>query len=210
MSPIRQVSPSRMVKAKTAKSKTTRTGTSKTRLATSEIEEPKIAKPKIEKPKTEKPKTEKPKAEKPVIAPAVEKPKTTRVSVTREKADTPQQPDPPFNEASLLERLERVVTTELSLVEAEQVRAKAGGAAAGELSMRTVTQLIDSLGKIRRLCSEPAVAAPTVSDDYDDEPADIDEFRRALARRIDLLVQSRADGDLPDDGEFEDASAPPS
>ncbi len=57
---------------------------------------------------------------------------------------------------------------------------------AAERTARTLSTLTDTLQKLQRL----QCAVPANGSDYD-MPADIDEFRNELARRIDAFVESR-------------------
>jgi hypothetical protein len=88
----------------------------------------------------------------------------------------------------------------LKELEAEEAaRAQLGGAprlaADAERSARTLSVLTQTLQNLQRL--RAATASPQShigSNDDDDMPADLDEFRRDLARRIDAFVASRTDG----------------
>ena len=60
-----------------------------------------------------------------------------------------------------------------------------------ERTARTLSSLTETLQKLQRLqCTLPE----TELKDDDDVPADIDEFRNELARRIDAFVDSRTGG----------------
>jgi hypothetical protein len=108
---------------------------------------------------------------------------------------------------STIERLERAVLAELATIEA--MRAALGtlpqkppGAAR---TVRTLSMLTQTLQHLQRLRASAALAAKPIArsdDDDDDMPADLDEFRYDLARRIDAFVASRsqsgdADGNPP-------------
>ena len=54
---------------------------------------------------------------------------------------------------------------------------------------RTLATLAQTLHALQRL--RCGAGAQSVANDYDDMPEDIDEFRRNLARRIELFVESR-------------------
>jgi hypothetical protein len=57
---------------------------------------------------------------------------------------------------------------------------------------QTLSSLTETLQKLQRLrCALP----PSGSTDDDDMPADIDEFRNELARRIEAFLESRPDED---------------
>jgi hypothetical protein len=99
---------------------------------------------------------------------------------------------------STIERLERAVLAELATIEA--MRAAMGtmpqkpvGAAR---TVRTLSMLTQTLQHLQRLRASAALAEkPIARNEYDDDdmPADIDEFRRDLARRIDAFVASRTE-----------------
>lgn len=94
-------------------------------------------------------------------------------------------------DASVITRLERQVMEELATVEA--MRAQLKGLPRrprdAETTARTLTALTDTLQKLQRL----RCAVPTAGQDHDDLPADLDEFRHELARRIDAFVASRTE-----------------
>lgn len=94
-----------------------------------------------------------------------------------------------------IERLHRAVVEELAAVEAlrTQLKQKPQSRLDAERIARTLSSLTETLQKLQRLeCTVPQTGP------YDDDiPADIDEFRRELARRIDAFVASRAE---PGDG----------
>ncbi len=91
--------------------------------------------------------------------------------------------------------LARVEAFLLGRVAAEQAaHARRGGApqesADRERSARTISILLRALHSLRELRSDVSTFEP--SDNHDDDmPADIDEFRNELARRIDAFVASR-------------------
>src|SRR5262249_50405400 len=96
----------------------------------------------------------------------------------------------PMDTAAAIERLERLVEAEIAAEEA--LRAQLGSmprkpseAARAARTLATLTQTLHALARLR--CGIPA----DVERDDDDLPADIDEFRRELARRIRVFVQSR-------------------
>jgi molecular chaperone GrpE (heat shock protein) len=108
---------------------------------------------------------------------------------------------PPFSNA--VERLYRAVLEELSAVENLRTRLKREPLSAidAERTARTVSSLTETLQKLQRL----QCAAPQSGSFDDDMPADIDEFRRELARRIEIFVASRTN--VEDGGDS--AASPP-
>ena len=100
--------------------------------------------------------------------------------------------------AATAEALHHELQMLLAGVTAARERMKREGS--GKHDLRDAAQVIANLtATLRRL--QPMLGAPAKADqDHDDMPADIDEFRRDLARRIDAFVASRtesrhADGD---------------
>jgi hypothetical protein len=96
-----------------------------------------------------------------------------------------------------IERIERLVQREL---EAEEtVRARLGPlprpAPDAERCARTLATLTQTLHALARLRSG---LLPEAGLSDDDMPRDIDEFRRELARRIRVFVESRTGGRLRD------------
>jgi hypothetical protein len=93
---------------------------------------------------------------------------------------------------SALDRLEAAVLKELSVVESMRasLRDEPLRPMDAERTARTLSVLTETLSKLRRLRLGSAPQAGSTHDD--DIPADIDEFREALARRIELFVASRA------------------
>jgi hypothetical protein len=115
--------------------------------------------------------------------------------------DRLRRSDPPLSgegeRMTTIERIERLVQRELQAEEA--VRAQLGPvprpAADAERCARTLATLTQTLHALARLRSGlPAESG--LSDD--DMPRDIDEFRRELARRIRVFVESRIAGRLRD------------
>jgi hypothetical protein len=96
-------------------------------------------------------------------------------------------------DTSAIARIERLVEKELAAE--ETVRAGLGPLprppADAERAARTLATLTQTLHALQRLRS--GLAPDTGSNDDDDMPRDIDEFRRDLARRIDAFVESRID-----------------
>ena len=100
-------------------------------------------------------------------------------------------------ESDLVARLRRAVLDELTVVESLQERLKnePHSRVAAERTARTLSTLTDTLQKLqRRQCTLPE----TERKDDDDMPADIDEFRNELARRIRAFVESRAERNAVD------------
>src|SRR6185312_12640243 len=100
-------------------------------------------------------------------------------------------------------RLHRAVLEELGAVEAMRARLKREpqDPADAERTARTLSSLTETLQKLQRLqCTLPE----TEFKDDDDMPVDIDEFRRELARRIRVFVESRTKR-----GHVDGAGAPP-
>lgn len=92
----------------------------------------------------------------------------------------------------LVTRLQRAVLNELATVELLRQRLKnePRAGADAERTARTLSTLTHTLQALQRL----QCAVPNNGSDYD-MPADIDEFRRTLARRIEEMVASRPDDD---------------
>ena len=100
-------------------------------------------------------------------------------------------------------RLHRAVLEELGAVEAMRARLKREpqNPVDAERTARTLSSLTETLQKLQRLqCTLPE----TEFKDDDDMPVDIDEFRRELARRIRVFVESRTER-----GNVDGAGTPP-
>jgi hypothetical protein len=95
---------------------------------------------------------------------------------------------PPFGDSIL--RLHAAVLEELAAVEGMRARLKREPQKPtdAERTARTLSTLTETLQKLRRLQSE---LQGNETDNDDDMPADIDEFRGELARRIREFVASR-------------------
>jgi hypothetical protein len=80
------------------------------------------------------------------------------------------------------------VINELTVVESlrDRLKNEPQSQVAAERTARTLSTLTDTLQKLQRL----QCAVPANGPDYD-MPADIDEFRNELARRINAFVDSR-------------------
>ena len=89
-------------------------------------------------------------------------------------------------------RLHHAVLEELAAVEAMRAKLKREpqSPADAERTARTLSSLTETLQKLQRL--QRTLPETELKDD-DDMPADIDEFRRELARRIRAFVESRAE-----------------
>ncbi len=98
--------------------------------------------------------------------------------------------EPPPTGRDMVERLYRAVVDELAAVEAmrSQLGRHPRGAVEAERTARTLWSLTETFQKLQRL----QCAAPDNGSGYD-IPADIDEFRNELARRIDEMVASWSD-----------------
>ncbi|TMJ04738.1 MAG: hypothetical protein E6G97_04345 [Alphaproteobacteria bacterium] len=107
-----------------------------------------------------------------------------------ERTDTPA----PVFDTSVLDRFEAAVLKELAAV--ELMRAHLGTEPLrpleAQITARTLSVLTETLAKVRRLRLGSAPQSGSTQND-DDYPADIDEFRREFARRIDAFVASRTD-----------------
>jgi hypothetical protein len=99
---------------------------------------------------------------------------------------------------SRAEELEREI--EEQLADVKRLRALGPLPIDAERTARTLERLTDTLFKVQRLRAiETGATAPV--DDFDDIPEDIDEFRHALARRIEAFIETWSDGSVPDEGE---------
>lgn len=99
--------------------------------------------------------------------------------------------------AGLADRLAAAAEHELRVLERKQ--ALDGGeppsAAEAAQTARLIAQLTDTLTKVRRLRA-PDVPMAGRDDAADDDPADADEFRRLLARKMDDFIRARRDAGL--------------
>jgi hypothetical protein len=121
----------------------------------------------------------------------------------QEAALGPQSPSRPSAEvaadiwaerrAAMIERMWRAVEAELGAVERMRAQLGAQPQSAGdaEKTARTVESIMRTLKELDRLrFAQPAAMSAAEQDDIDDLPRDLDEFRRALAERIDAFVAS--------------------
>jgi hypothetical protein len=100
----------------------------------------------------------------------------------------------PFSNGSAIERTQRLVEQELAALEA--TRASLGSLARAPTDAERCARILSILSQtLHRLMRMQAGAAPEQErTDDDDLPADIDERRNELARRIDAFVASRTHG----------------
>jgi hypothetical protein len=89
--------------------------------------------------------------------------------------------------ADTVARLHRAVLDELAAIDALPAHARNAGSSVR--SARTLASLTETLQKLQRMQPTPANTGP----DDADMPADIDEFRKELARRIDVFVLEQTD-----------------
>jgi hypothetical protein len=94
------------------------------------------------------------------------------------------------SERAVVARLRRAVLDELTVVESlrDRLKNEPQSQVAAERTARTLSILTDTVQKLQRL----QYAVPASGPLYD-IPADIDEFRNELARRIDEMVASWSD-----------------
>ena len=118
-------------------------------------------------------------------------PRVKRTAV--ERVDDP----PPASGALLIERVTRAIERELSLIEVivggshlkPQQRTEA------ERRARTLASLARTLGEVTRLRASEEKVKPA---DDDAVPRDLDEFRRALSRRLEQVVAAPAATPAPE------------
>jgi len=110
----------------------------------------------------------------------------------RTRASAHSRPTPPLlPPGDTIMRLHHAVLEELGAVEAMRAK-KPQNPADAERTARTLSSLTETLQKLQRLqCTLPEIELK----DDDDMPADIDEFRNELARRINAFVDSRTGRD---------------
>jgi hypothetical protein len=94
------------------------------------------------------------------------------------------------SESDVVARLRRAVLNELTVIESlrDRLKNEPQSRVAAERTARTLSTLTDTLQKLQRL----QYVVPASGSLYD-IPADIDEFRNELARRIEAFVASRTD-----------------
>ena len=107
--------------------------------------------------------------------------------------------------AETIARLHRAVAREIAVIEA--AREKLGDAPRQRIEAgrdaRTLASLAATLDRLNRM----QMGLPPSADDYDDIPADIDDFRRRLTRRIEAFLESR---EAAEDGGGDAAPGAPS
>lgn len=95
--------------------------------------------------------------------------------------------------SAMAERIAHAVQEEIGVVETmrAQLKGEPQSPQDSERIARTLSNLTETLQKLQRLqCTVPQTGS------YDDDmPADIDEFRRALAQRIEAFVASRTESE---------------
>jgi hypothetical protein len=96
--------------------------------------------------------------------------------------------------AELLIKLEQILA---QLIAAQQL-APANGIHSPQ-GARTLTLLINSLRTLKGMRGPAPTDTGSIDNDYDDMPRDLDEFRHALARRIDAFVASETNTDDADE-----------
>ena len=93
-----------------------------------------------------------------------------------------------------IDRLEREVNAQIDLIERARLARQAQPPTRYEAAQiaSVLASLAATLERIRRLrAGAPFPAQPVTTRDDDDLPADLDEFRRVLARRIAAVLAER-------------------
>jgi hypothetical protein len=108
----------------------------------------------------------------------------------------------PVDMLAVAERLERQLEQNLARVERMREAQWPQNPADAERTTRALERLTDALLKVRRLRNPETNTADRDGADRNDfdMSGDIDEFRRAFARRIDAFVRSRTDAGVPGPG----------
>jgi hypothetical protein len=130
------------------------------------------------------------------------KTRVNALTVPQCAGDTDGPADVTPDRASIADRLEGEMEAVLAQVERLRAEPWAHPAADAQNLTRILERLTEALIKVRRLRSLDGPAGR--ADDFDSMPKDIDEFRHALARRIEAFVRSRAGGELPAAGKDRD------
>jgi hypothetical protein len=119
-----------------------------------------------------------------------ELPQGARLLAQAEALEAAAASEMPENFIATLDQLECAVRAEVGKVTAlrEQLKNLPRRPRDAETTARTISSLTETLQKLQRL----RCALPSGSHNNDDMPADIDEFRNELARRIDAFVASRS------------------
>jgi hypothetical protein len=108
----------------------------------------------------------------------------------------------PSDSLTVAQRLERQLEQNLSRVERMREMQWPQGPADAERATRVLERLTAALLKVRQLQTPDSNTADTTADPHDFAiPTDIDEFRHALARRIDAFVRSRTGAAVPGAGD---------
>jgi transposase-like protein len=113
-----------------------------------------------------------------------------------EEAITPPAADASLDRAAdralTIARIRETVDREVSAVETSLRKLDRMAPRGGDVerSARTLASLVKTLNELKRLDATERDARPETEDDE----RDIDEFRRDLARRLDALCASRAEG----------------
>ena len=103
---------------------------------------------------------------------------------------------------TVADRLERQLEQNLTRVERMREMQWPQGPDDAERTTRVLERLTAALLKVRQLQNPDSNTADTTADPHDFAiPTDIDEFRHALARRIDAFVRSRRDAAVPGAGD---------
>ena len=98
-------------------------------------------------------------------------------------------------DAPTAQRLQGAVASVLAAIEAIVAKISTGRTAESDRSARALAALTRTLRELNTLQGQYEELSPD-----DDSPVDIDEFRRALARKIDAFVAAQG-GDVRDDAE---------
>lgn len=101
---------------------------------------------------------------------------------------------------SAIDRVEALVLNEIAAAEAAraQVTDKRQLAKISDRNARTLATLTQTLRTLQQMRTGKSLE-PEMTDDDDDMPRDIDEFRHALARRIEAFVASETDAEDADE-----------
>jgi hypothetical protein len=105
----------------------------------------------------------------------------------------------------MMARVTRTVAREIEAIDDILARLEPGEArsSVAERAARTLASLARTLNEVRRMSPDNAPRAPapesTETDQHDRMPRDMDEFRRALARRIDAFIAGQEEPAIPGD-----------
>lgn len=136
------------------------------------------------------------------LRPGLESELDAEIKVQAEaKVEPKVETEPGGPQLSIVDRLERAAEKELAAAELKRHRLglKPATASEAERTVRMLKRLTETLGKVRQLRMTNAVEKNDLA--ACDIPKDIDEFRRGLARKIEILIRARrGDGAAePDD-----------